>query len=132
VSSRTPRGLFSAQQARTLYALADALLPPGAPGESPGGGSVDIAPRVAARLADAEREKLWQLRTLLFLLEWRPRLEPRGRRGFAWLSRTERLRVLEAFEHSAFHRLRRVSGELRSLVLDAANEGLKPYSLPGA
>jgi hypothetical protein len=132
VSGRTPGGLFSAQQARTLYALADALLPPGPPGESAGGGSVDIAPRVEARLADAEREKLWQVRILLLLLEWRPRLELRDRRGFAWLSRAERLRLLEAFEHSAFRGLRRLSGELRSLVLEAAKEALNSYSLPGA
>ncbi len=132
---RAPARLLSPPRARTVYAIADALLPPGPPGEagtSPGGGGVAVAPLVEARLAHAERAHLWELRILLLLLEWWPRLALRGRRGFSWLSRAERLRVLESFQHCPLPRCQRSSSELRALVLGAAQEALGAYSLPGA
>jgi hypothetical protein len=135
VTGRAPGRLLSPQRARTLYALADALLPPvptADTGGSSGGGGVDVAPLVEARLALTERARVWEMRILLFLLEWWPRLALRGRRGFSWLSRAERLQVLEGFQHGTFRRCRRASSELRALVLGAANEALGSYSLPGA
>jgi len=135
VTRRAPGGILSPERARTLYALADALLPPGPqdePGRSPGGGGVDVAPLVEARLAHAERSRVREIRLMLILLEWWPRLALRGRRGFSWLSRGERLRVLESFEHGAFRSCRRATNDLRALVLGAANEALGSYSLPGA
>jgi hypothetical protein len=115
--------------------VADALLPPEATlegGVGPGGGDVDLAPLVEARLARAERARVRETRIVLFLLEWWPRVALRRRRGFSWLSRAERLRILESFQHSTLRRCRRASRELRALVLDAANEALCRYSLPGA
>jgi hypothetical protein len=135
VTGRASGRLLSPPRARTLYAIADALLPPGpagAAGGSPGGGGVDLAPLVEARLAHAERARVWEMRIMLILLEWWPRLALRGRRGFSWLSRAERLRVLESFQHGTFQRFRHSSRELRALVLGAANEALGSYSLPGA
>lgn len=124
--------LLSPPRARTLYAIADALLPPDPADGSPGGGGVDLAPLVEAQLAHAERARVWEMRIMLILLEWWPRLALRGRRGFSWLSRAERLRVLESFQHGAFRRFRRATGRLRALVQGAANEALRSYSLPGA
>jgi hypothetical protein len=129
------RGLLSPTRARTLYAVADALLPPGPhdpAGARLGGGDVDLAPLVEERLARAERVRVWETRILLFVLEWWPRVALRGPRGFSWLSRAERLRVLESFLHGRFPSFRRASGELRALVLGAASEALPRYSLPGA
>ena len=135
MTGQASSGLLSPARARTLYAVADALLPP-SPGDegaaNPGGGDVDLAPAVEARLARAERGRVWETRVLLFLLEWWPRLALRGARGFSWLSRAERLRVLESFQHGRFEICRRASRELRTLVLGAANEALGGYSLPGA
>lgn len=93
---------------------------------------MDLAPLVEARLLDAEPVRVWELSFLLLLLEWWPRLALRSRRGFSWLSRAERLRVLESFQHGSVRRVRRVSSELRALVLGAADEALQSYSLPGA
>jgi hypothetical protein len=93
---------------------------------------VDVAPLVEARLARAERSRVRELRWMLLLLEWWPRLALQEPRGFSWLSRAERVRVLESFERGSFRRWRRASGELRALVLGAANEALGAYSLPGA
>ncbi len=93
---------------------------------------MDVAPFVETRLAHAERSRVREIRIMLFLLEWWPRLALRGRRGFSWLTRAERLRVLESFQHSTFRSGRRASSELRALVLAAANEALGSYSLPGA
>lgn len=126
---------LSPPRARTLYAIADALLPPGPADEgnrNPGGGGVDVAPFVEARLAQAEPARVWELRLLLFVLEWWPRLTLRHRRGYSWLPRAERLRVLESFQHGRFRRAERASSELRALILGAAQEALRAYSLPGA
>ena len=135
MTGQASSGLLSPARARTLYAVADALLPP-SPGDggagNPGGGGVDLAPLVEARLARAERARVWETRILLFLLEWWPRLALRGARGFSWLSRAERLRVLESFQHGRFEICRRASRELRALVLGAGQEALGRYSLPGA
>ena len=135
MTGQDSRRLLSPPRARTLYAVADALLPPGPSepgGVRPGGGDVDLAPLVEEHLARAERARVWETRILLFLLEWWPRVALRGPRGFSWLSRAERLRVLESFQHGRFRSFRRASGELRALVLGSASEALRRYSLPGA
>lgn len=70
--------------ARVLYNVVDAWIPEAA--------DEDLIPEIARRLP---RGELRNLEGLLLVLEWEPRVRLRSRRGFAWLPRAERRRLLE-------------------------------------
>lgn len=127
---------LSPQHARTLYAVADALAPPR--NGMPGGGGVDVAPAVEERLARAGEEQIRAARRVLWALEWQPRLTPSGFltgsgwRGFSWLPRDARLRLLEGWQRSRWRLRREAMGQLRDLVEEALATSSARQSLPGA
>jgi hypothetical protein len=112
--------VLPAASARTLYNVADAL--------APRGGDVDVAPWVEGRLAQRGPAAARRVRRLLRALEWRPVLTLRGPRGFSWLPREERRRLLERLEHSVLPGRRRAFAELRGWIEEALAEAARQSS----
>jgi hypothetical protein len=115
--------------------VADALSPPR--DGHPGGGGVDVAPAVEERLARAGEDRIRAARRTLWALEWQPRLTPSGLlasgwRGFSWLPRDARLRLLEGWQRSRWRLRREAIGQLRDLVEEALDAASARQSLPGA
>lgn len=114
--------ILSARSARTLYNVADALVPPGE--GTPGGGDVDLAPFVARRLraeGPGAARRLW---LLLASIEWLPVLRLRARRGFSKLSLERREAELAGWRHSRLRWRREALGGLEAWV----REGLEDHS----
>jgi DNA-directed RNA polymerase specialized sigma24 family protein len=113
---------IAARRARTVYALADAWLPPreadGADADA-GGGALDGAPALAAALAALPPGRRRALLGALALLEHLPRLSREGRHGFAWMSREARRRWLDACARSDLPPVRRATARWRALVESA-------------
>jgi hypothetical protein len=87
---------LSPAEARMLYAVADALLPP-----APGAPGFDWVPAVEAVLARRPGADAQRLRRLLRRLDWAPLLAGRGRRfwGLPRDARAVRLAALGTADH---------------------------------
>ena len=85
-----PSRPLSPAAARTLYNVADAVLPP-----SDGCVGFDWAPGVEAALGRRGERAARRLRALLWRLEWTPWL--RGHAPFSQLPRSERAALLDAW-----------------------------------
>jgi hypothetical protein len=85
--------------ARTLYNLADVILPAGGEDHEPGGGDLDLVPPLEDRMAAWPRARRALLVLLLWWIEWQPLFAlgglrpfsrlPRERRAAAWRARTD-------------------------------------------
>jgi hypothetical protein len=117
-----PQAPLPPRAARTFYNVVDALLPPGPEGD------VDLAPAAAEILAARGRAASRRAVRILRAIEWQPRLTLRGRRGFSWLSREERQRLLERWSGSRLAGWRAALAEIEGLVRAARGHS----SLPGA
>jgi len=130
----SPVRLLSPRAARTFYNAADALVPPGFAGE-PGAGDLDLVPELERRLRGEGVGAVRRLWLLLAILEAQPRATLRARRGFSWLPRAERRRILEAWRRSRIPARRRALAHLAGLVdacLAAVRNPGSAQSLPGA
>jgi hypothetical protein len=107
--------LLSPRAARIFYNVADALVPPG-PGGEPGAGDLDLVPELERRLRGEGVGAVRRLWLLLAILEAQPRATLRARRGFSWLPRAERRRILDAWRRSRIPARRRVVEWLARLV----------------
>jgi hypothetical protein len=126
--------LLSPRAARIFYNVADALVPPG-PGGEPGAGDLDLVPELERRLRGEGVGAVRRLWLLLAILEAQPRATLRARRGFSWLPRAERRRILDAWRRSRIPARRRALARLAGLVDDclaAARGAGSAQSLPGA
>jgi hypothetical protein len=128
-----PPRLLSPRAARTFYNAADALVPPGSQGE-PGAGDLDLVPELERRLRGEGVGAVRRLWLLLAILEAQPRGSPGARRGFSWLPREERRRILEAWRRSRIPARRRAVAWLAQLVdaCLAAARAAGAQSVPGA
>ena len=112
---------LSRRSARTLYNVADALLPPPKPGE-PGAGDLDVAPFVEQRIrwgGVGVARRCW---LLLTWIEWQPVLTLRARRGFSRLPRERRRALLRTWQQSRVPARRRAFEGLREWVEAGAAE----------
>jgi hypothetical protein len=107
--------LLSPRAARTFYNAADALVPPG-PGGEPGAGDLDLVPELEQRLRFEGVGAVRRLWLLLAILEAQPLATLRARRGFSWLPREERRRILDAWRRSRIAARRRAVEGLAALV----------------
>jgi hypothetical protein len=107
--------LLSPRAARTFYNAADALVPPG-PGGEPGAGDLDLVPELERRLRFEGVGAVRRLWLLLAILEAQPLATLRARRGFSWLPREERRRILDAWRRSRIPARRRAVEWLAALV----------------
>jgi hypothetical protein len=123
--------MLSPRAARTFYNVADALVPPGPRGE-PGAGDLDLVPALERRLRGEGVGAVRRLWLLLAVLEAQPRATPRGRRGFSWLPREERRRLLDAWRGSRIPARRRALARLADLVDACLAAARADQSLPGA
>ena len=98
---RASNGPLSPRAARVLYNVADALAPPGA-------SAVDVAPGVEQALRHRGVPAARRAWLLLMCIEWQPIAALHARRGFSWLPRAQRARLLERWERagSAFAAVR--------------------------
>lgn len=108
--------VLSPRACRTLYNVADALLPAG-PG--PGAGDVDLAPAVERALRGQGVAAVRRTWLVLALLEWWPILVLRGRRSFSWTPLEGRRRLLAAWRQSRLAPRRHALASLEALVLEA-------------
>ena len=106
---------LSPRAARTFYNAADALVPPGPRGE-PGAGDLDLVPELERRLGCAGVSAVRRLWLLLAILEAQPLVTLRARRGFSWLPRAQRRRILDAWRRSRIPARRRAAEWLAGLV----------------
>jgi hypothetical protein len=123
---RPPR-LLSARSARTLYNVADALVPPGPEG-APGGGDVDLVPWLEGRLRRDGPAVARRLGALLLCLEWHPVATLRAPRPFSRLPRSRRRALLARWERSRLAVRRRALASLRATI----EEGVAAHSSEGA
>lgn len=106
--------VLSPRASRTLYNVADAVVPPGPGG---GAGDVDLAPAVERILRGRGPGAARRTWLALAALEWWPVLTLRARRGFSRASLEQRRDLLGAWHRS---RLRRGAVEaLEALVREA-------------
>ncbi len=107
--------LLSPRAARTFYNAADALVPPGPRGE-PGAGDLDLVPELERRLRSEGVGAVRRLWLLLAILEAQPLATLQARRGFSWLPREDRRRILDAWRRSRIPARRRGVERLAGLV----------------
>lgn len=108
--------VLSPRACRTLYNVADALVPAG-PG--PGAGDVDLAPAVERSLRGQGVGAVRRAWLVLALLEWWPILTGRGRRSFSWTPLEGRRRLLSRWRESRLAARRRALASVETLVLEA-------------
>lgn len=104
---RTPDWPLGPRAARVFYNVADAWLAEAADG-------IDAVAALAPKLRGARARR--RLERRLLLLEWSPRLLLHSRRGFSWLSRSERQEWLARLAARGPRGVARWIDELRRLV----------------
>ena len=131
--------ILGVHRARTLYNLADAMLP-GALARRPDGSSIDLLPAFEASLRHEGLGSIRRNWVLLVVLDWWPVLAGPDRRRFWRLDRTARADVIERLSRLPIlgpattalrHRLLRAA-EASAGPLPVGADGGSPQSLEGA
>lgn len=117
--------MLSARSARTLYNVADALVPPGT-GDEVGAGDLDLVPEVETRLQRAGPGAARRLQLILAWIEWDPVLTLRARRSFSQLPRPVRSRLLDGWRTSRLAARRRAFDALEGLVRESWEATRRP------
>ena len=118
--SRLPErdSALSRRSARTLYNVADALIPDAA--------RADVAPGVERRIRWAGVGTARATWLLLRALEWHPVLTLREPRGFSWLPRPDRQALLSRWQRSPLFPGRRTLTRLHTWIEDSLTEAAPP------